>query len=183
MRPSPAQGSPVQWFSSAGPPLFVPLQRLHLTTSIPALFSGDSDSLLLEKLFMLTSQGRSEELAVPALVRGPVCVCVAPLMSLPRAVLVCFVMVPVWSPVPEHAADSEPTVWLSFLPRGKHPLSSHFGDNMEGDSPSPHHPAPPPGFPITLRTAGGLLVSTDCLCPGKSDGVPQVLLQTGGKQL
>ena len=44
------------------------------TASIPAPFSGASCSLLLEKLFMLTSQGRSEARAVPALVRGPVCV-------------------------------------------------------------------------------------------------------------
>lgn len=44
------------------------------TASIPAPFSGASCSLLLEKLFMLTSPGRSEARAVPVLVRGPVCV-------------------------------------------------------------------------------------------------------------
>ena len=86
---------PVHWLST---PLGALANGWGCTASIPALFSGASCSLLLEKLFMLTSQGRSEDLAVPALVRGPVCVCVAPLMSLRRATLVCLVMVPTPEP-------------------------------------------------------------------------------------
>lgn len=48
-------------------------QVLILPASIPALVSSGSCSLLLKRLFMLMSQGRSEELAVLALVRGRVC--------------------------------------------------------------------------------------------------------------
>lgn len=61
-----------------GDPWSCPRQWLGLPASIPALVSGASCSLLQKRLFMLVSHGRSEELAVQALVRGPVCVRVSP---------------------------------------------------------------------------------------------------------
>lgn len=114
-------------------PLAVPLpmcQWLGLPACVPALFSGASCSLLLEKLFMLTSRGRSEDLAVPALVRGPACVCVAPLMSLRRAALVCFVRVPIPEPCARARCRGRAHHVAFFPPAGKHtPFSkSHAGD-------------------------------------------------------
>lgn len=96
-------------------------------------------------------QGRSEELAEPAMVREGgwcACVCVAPLMSLRRATLVCFVTVPI--PVPCARACWAHCVAF-FLLRGKDTpfAKSRFGDAHWGRKSFPKatsHLAPN-GFP------------------------------------
>lgn len=129
-----------------------PLQANGWDLQLPFLLQlVASCSLLLEKLFMLTSQGRSEDLAMPVCAR--VCVCVAPLMSLRRATLICFVMAPIPEPCARaRTADGEPTPWLSSHCEEKTLLFQRVRLEMptEGDFPSPRPPLAGPllGFPV-----------------------------------